>query len=550
MNIVNELRQFLESLGPTKIFVILGTSLGALAFVAYMIAKSTEPPMALLFSQLEPVDGSRIMDRLEGMNIPAEIKGDGTQIYVPADRVARLRMDLAQAGLPGSGSIGYEIFDKADILGTSSAVMDINYARAMEGEIGKSIRAIQGVSSARVHLVIPKKEIFSKDRTEPSASIIIRMNRGRLNSAQVLGIQHLVAAAVPGLSAERITIVDDKGSLLARQSDTGGFDIGNNMDLQRAQEQKLSGIVEAMLEKTLGPGKTRVEVSAVMDFDKITLNSEEFNPEGQVIRSTSSGNENGSSTETSTAGGVSVQNALPDAAASGGDAGAKNSNKSTRTDENTHYEISKTLKTHVKETGIVKKLSVAVLVDGKAGEDGKYQPRAKEELDQITKLVKTAVGFNEERGDVVEVINMPFAPVGESGPPQGMMDKMLSEVSVPSILNVAIPGLIGLLVILLFVKPFATRILEQVKNLRPLEGSVVAMGGGAGNASNGVVGMSAPQLAAPGAPQSAQDQETVALQNTQGEVKVSSVNQIREIIDQNPEETVNIIRNWMTTPGA
>ena len=157
---MNELRQFLQSLGPTKIFVILGTSLGALAFVAYMIMKSSEPPMALLFSQLEPADGARIMDRLEGMNIPAEIKGDGTQIYVPADRIARLRMDLAQAGLPGSGSIGYEIFDKADILGTSSAMMDINYARALEGELSKSIRSIQGVATARVHLVIPKKEIF------------------------------------------------------------------------------------------------------------------------------------------------------------------------------------------------------------------------------------------------------------------------------------------------------------------------------------------------------------------------------------------------------
>ena len=498
--------------------------------------------MALLFSQLEPADGARIMDRLEGMNIPAEIKGDGTQIYVPADRIARLRMDLAQAGLPGSGSIGYEIFDKADILGTSSAMMDINYARALEGELSKSIRSIQGVATARVHLVIPKKEIFSKDTTDPSASIVIRMNRGRLNSAQVLGIQHLVAAAVPGLAAEKITIVDNNGSLLARQSDGSGFDIGNNMELQRAQEQKLSHIVEALLEKTLGPGKSRVEVNAVMDFDKITMNSEEFNPDGQVVRSTSTGSENGSSTETSVGGGVSVQNALPDAAAGGSsDAGAKNSNKNNRSDENTSYEISKTLKTHIKETGTIKKLSVAVLVDGKAGDDGKYQARTKEDIDQITKLVKTAVGFNEERGDVVEVINMPFVASEANAPPQTMMDKVLSEVSLPSILNVAIPGLIGLLVILLFVKPYATRVLEHIKNLSSSGAFVSAIP----QVEGVVTGMSAPQLAGPqGA--SPESEEKMSLQNTQGAINAATVKQVRDMVDKSPEETANIIRNWMT----
>lgn len=531
---MNELRQFLQSLGPSKIFVILGTTLGALAFVAYLIVQSSKPPMALLFSQLEPADGARIIDKLESMGIEAEIRGDGSQIYAPQDRIARIRMELAQAGLPSTGSIGYEIFDKADVLGTSSAVMDINYARALEGEISKSIRSIQGVASARVHLVVPKKELFSRDRNDPSASIVLRMNRGRLSQGQVQGIQHLVAAAVPGLMAERITIVDDKGSLLARQNEPGSFDIGNNMDLQRAQEQKLSGIVEALLEKTLGAGKSRVEVNAAMDFDRVTLNSEEFNPEGQVARSISNSNEEASSTEQGASGAVTVQNNLPNQqAGAGGAANPQNSNKNNRTDENTTYEISKTVKTHVKETGTIKKLSVAVLVDGKVGEDGKYIERTKEELEQISKLVKTAVGFNEERGDVVEVVNMPFVQSADNGPAPSIFEAMLAEVSLPSVINVAIPGLIGLLIILLFVKPFATRVLERIQSLRAP----------AQEGEDATVTSMTPQLPNP-------EQEMVILENTEGAVKASSVKQIRDIIDQNPEETVNIIRNWMTAPGA
>ncbi len=509
--------------------VLIGAAMASFAFLAYLAFQTTKPDMALLFSQIDEADAGHVVERLESMGIPYELRGNGTQIYVPDDRVARIRMDLAQAGIPHSGSVGYEIFDKMDILGISSAMMDINMLRALEGELSKSIRSIQGVSSARVHLVIPKREIFSKSHVQPTASIVLKMNYGRLNQAQVLGIQHLVASAVPGLSYEKITIVDDKGNLLVRQSDGSGFDVSNNQEIRSSYEQKLAQTIESLLEKTLGPGKARVEVNADMDFDKVTINSEDFNPNGQVVRSTNTTGENGLSTEQDNGGGgISVQNALPTATGGSSADNTKSSNKNSRNEESTVYEISKTLKTQVKESGTVKKLSVAVLVDGIYGKDGKYSPLPKEELDKLSTLVKTAVGFNKARGDVVELINLPFAPSEAPDAPLTMVDKILSQVSLSHIADIAIPGIIGLLTILLFVKPFIGRVIEEIKAsanpiLLPSEGDV----------------------------QLSTNQNPMMIENKAEEEippPVNSAQNIRDLIEQHPEETVNIIRNWMATP--
>lgn len=539
---MDDLKAFLQNLGIGKLVALLGSALLSLAFLGYLIMQTTKPDLSLLFSHLDPAEAGRIIDRLESMGIPVELRGDGSQIYVPQDRVARIRMDLAQAGMPGSGSLGYELLDKTDLLGTSSAVLDINYVRALEGEISKSIRSIQGVSAARVHLVLPKKEIFTKDRTQPSASIVLKMNRGRLSQGQVQGIQHLVAAAVPGLSTEKITIVDDKGSLLARQNEEGIFDVSNNQEMRSAYEQKLSHSIEGFLEKTLGPGKARVEVNAEMDFDRVTLNTEEFNPDGQVVRSTSTTGENSSSNEQGGDGSISVQNALPESDQNKGAGDTRSSNKNNRNEENTIYEISKTLKTQIKETGGVKKLSVAVLVDGTYGQDGKYQARPKPDMDQLTTLVKTAMGFNGERGDVVEVINMPFVPSEVPPPPLGFIDNLLSQMSWAHILDIAIPSLIGLLALLLFVRPFIMRLLEEIRNERNLSGTLVDAEQINALPLQDPLVIESPEALALSQKQRQEEEEAAQRELSNQEVK--------NLIAQHPHETVNIIRNWMTTPVA
>lgn len=539
---MDDLKVFLQNLGVGKLVALLGSALLSLAFLGYLIMQTTKPDLSLLFSHLDPAEAGRIIDRLESMGIPVELRGDGSQIYVPHDRVARIRMDLAQAGMPGSGSLGYELLDKTDLLGTSSAVLDINYVRALEGEISKSIRSIQGVSAARVHLVLPKKEIFSKDRTQPSASIVLKMNRGRLTQGQVQGIQHLVAAAVPGLSVEKITIVDDKGSLLARQNEEGVFDASNNQEMRASYEQKLSHAIEGFLEKTLGPGKARVEVNAEMDFDRVTLNSEEFNPDGQVVRSTSTTGENASSNEQGGEGSISVQNALPENDQGKGASDTRSSNKNNRNEENTIYEISKTLKTQIKETGGVKKLSVAVLVDGTYGQDGKYQARPKPDMDQMTTLVKTAMGFNAERGDVVEVINMPFAPSEAPPAPLGFIDTILSQISLAHLVDIAIPSLIGLLALLLFVRPFIMRLLEEIRSERALAGTLLDAEPMDALSSQEPMVIESPEMLAISQKQRQEEAEAAQRELSNQEVKT--------LISQHPHETVNIIRNWMTTPVA
>ena len=540
---MDDLKAFLQNLGTSKLVALLGTALLSFAFLGYLILQTTKQDLSLLFSYLDPVEAGRIIDRLESMGIPVELRGDGSQIYVPHDRVARIRMDLAQAGMPGSGSLGYELFDKTDLLGTSSAVLDINYIRALEGEISKSIRSIQGVSAARIHIVLPKKEIFSKDRTQPSASIVIKMHRGRLSQGQVQGIQHLVAAAVPGLSTEKITIVDDKGSLLVRQNEDGIFDASNNQEMRSSYEQKLSQTIEGFLEKTLGAGKARVEVRAEMDFDRVTLNSEDFNPDGQVVRSTSTTGENASSNEQGGEGSISVQNALPENESSQGGSNSRSSNKNNRNEENTTYEISKVLKTQIKETGAVKKLSVAVLVDGTYGQDGKYQARPKADMDQLTTLVKTAMGFNTERGDIVEVVNMPFAPSETPPVPLGFVENLLGQLSFSHLAEIAIPSLIGLLALLLFVKPFIMRLLEEIRNERALSGTLL---------ESEILG----SLPAPEAPMVIESPETIALNKKRQQEEAEAAQrelsnqEVKDLVSQHPQETVNIIRNWMTTPVA
>ena len=375
------------------------------------MSQSSQGNQALLFSQLEPSDAAKIVHKIELMDVPVTVSPDGGSIYVPADKVARLRMEVAQDGLPNGGGIGYEIFDRGDILSTSGSLVDINKVRALEGELAKSIKTISGVSSTRVHLVLPKRELFSREKTDSSASIVLKMKGAtKLSATQVQAVQNLVASAVPGLPIERISIIDDKGNLLAKQLDADGFiqGLSSQQEARRSYETTAGKQLESLLEKTIGFGKVKVEISADIDFDQKTTNAEKYDPEGQVVRTLGNSQETSSSSE-GEGGSTSVQNALPEQAAGG----SKEKNSTKRNEENTSYEISRTVETHKKEAGSIKSLSVAVLVDGTSikDKDGKltYTPRSKEDLEQIKILVKTAIGFKDDRGDKIEVINMPFS---------------------------------------------------------------------------------------------------------------------------------------------
>lgn len=577
---LSNLVDILKNLGPGKILALGTVMLGLLGFLTYLISSASTPGMAPLFSQLEPAEAGRILEKLDSMGIPNESRGDGTQIYVPSDRVARIRMEMAQEGLPSGGTIGYEIFDKTDILSASGSMIDINKLRALEGEIAKSIKTIHGVAAARVHLVTPKRELFSRDKVAPSASVMLKMRgSSRLSASQVQAVQHLVSSAVPELGTDHIAIIDNRGTLLAKNHDgqSGGENMLVQLDAKSAFENKLARTVETLLEKSLGAGKARVEVAADMDFDRVTINSEDFNPDGQVIRSTSNTSED-SNHQDSSGGNVSIQNALPEQQGAGG--GGKSGGTSKGSQENINYEISKTIKVQHKESGSVKHLSVAVLVDGSytAGKDGKavYAPRPQEELDKIKLLVKTAIGFKEDRGDKVEIVNMPFTSMEIDGAvvPESMMN-WIPKVDLTRIIQFVILAIVGLVLLLLIVRPMIMKIIES----NPAMAAVAAAGGLL--PAQAVAGGGA--LPYPEAnPQSLGDQsnrqttemtdptpgtsptstagsanetqnylsESVANAMQSGNLvgeKLHSENfrKVSEIIDKYPEDVVTLLRTWM-----
>ena len=567
---VNGLSQLLQSLGAVRIALLGGVAIGLIALIMFMATRIGSSDYALLFGNLEPEDSSAVVTKLEALNIPYQLSTDGRNIKVPSDMVARARLDVAQDGLPNGGSIGYEIFDNTDTFGTTSFVQNVNLVRALEGELARTIRSIGSVSTARVHLVLPKRQVFSREKRDASASIILKL-KGRLRDDQISAIQHLAAAAVPTLDVNRISIVDDKGNLLARGD--GKEDLGSGFGsktefLRVTHESRLREQIETLLERSLGKGNARVQVSALMDFDQKTIKSETYDPDGQVVRSTQTIEENSSSSDTSGNNeGVTVANNLPEAAA--GDGGAAGSQSdANRVEETVNYEISKTITTEISEVGNVRRLTVAVLVNGRSAvaEDGttSYQALDDGELEQVSRLVKSSIGFNEERGDVVEVVNMPFvelAPVDVGTEP---IDETIflgfNKQDLFRMGEMAVLAIVAVLALLLVVRPLLNRALtaDATGNALAVPGALGGTIGGVPGAPtvlpDGTVGVAnAGALEGPSSGDGGQYQsetlteldEMIDIAKVDGQVKTSALKKVGEIVEKHPDEAVAILRNWL-----
>lgn len=281
--------QSLKNLGTMRLTAIAGAGVAVLAFFIYVMARMSSPPMEMLYGHLDLADSGVMIKQLEGTKTPYELRSGGSEIWVPSDQVLSLRVKMAEQNLPSGGSLapGYELFDKSDVLGTTSFMQDVNLLRAMEGELARTIRSINGIRSARVHLVLPRREMFSTQVEQPSGSIVLGMDGNRrLAPEQVKAIQNLVAAAVPRLKPERISIVDDHGTLLARgNGDANQAMLETSQDLKLATEQRLERTIEDLLTQSVGPDNVRAEVSVDMDFDKVATTQETYDPDGRVVRS-------------------------------------------------------------------------------------------------------------------------------------------------------------------------------------------------------------------------------------------------------------------------
>src|SRR5579871_1317828 len=303
------LASLLKSFGPGRIAAMIAVAAALVGFFGFVILRVTSPQMTTLFTDLSYEDSSAIIKELDRQAIPYEMRNDGAVIMVPKDRVTKLRLKLAESSLPKGGGVGYEIFDKSDALGATSFVQNINHLRALEGELARTIRAIDRVQFARVHLVLPERPLFSRETPEPSASIVVRV-RGALEQQQIRAIRHLVASSVNGLKPQRVSIIDESGQLLA---DGAASDVDQAVGDERrnAFEKRMRKQVEDIVSSVVGQGRARVQLSADFDFNKITQTSDKFDPEGRVLRSSQTREE--SSQTGADNGQVTVGNELPGA---------------------------------------------------------------------------------------------------------------------------------------------------------------------------------------------------------------------------------------------
>jgi flagellar M-ring protein FliF len=515
-----------------------------IGFFAFVIMRVTTPQMTTLFTDLSAEDSSGIIKDLERQGIPFELRNDGAVIMAPKDKITRLRMKLAEGGLPKGGGVGYEIFDKSDALGTTSFVQNINHLRALEGELARTIRAIDRVQAARVHLVLPERPLFSREAPEPSASIVVRV-RGALEPQQIRAIRHLVASAVNGLKPQRVSIVDEAGQLLADGA-TGDTDNAIGDERRAGYEKRMRNQVEAIVSSVVGAGRARVQLSADFDYNKITQTSDRFDPEGRVLRSSQTREE--SSTTAENNGQVTVNNELPGNQRQDNATPARDQSK--KTEETSNYEISRTTKTEVTEAGRVNRISVAVLVDGSYSKNDKgemvYQERGKEQLDRIAALVRSAIGFDQKRGDQVEVVNLRFAEAPAVVPlaePTGLFGMLqFTKDDVMYVIELGVMMLLGIVVLFLVIRPLVKRILasEEIASLAG-GGSMPALVDGSAQSASPTG-----QNLIPGANATAQ---MVDVAQVQGQVHAQSVHRVGELAERNPNETASIVRQWLSEPA-
>jgi flagellar M-ring protein FliF len=564
---------FMKSLGAARMAAMAAVTLALIGFFSFLMVQITTPQMVPLFTDLSVDDSASIIKDLERQAVPYQIKSDGAIIMVPKDKVARLRMKLAESGLPKGGGVGYEIFDKTDSLGTTTFVQNINHLRALEGELARTIRSIDRVQAARVHLVLPERPLFSRDKVDASASIVLKV-RGALEPQQVRAVRHLVASAVNGLKPERVSVIDETGKLLADGATPDNpFNGASSDERKLAYENRLRGEVETIVSSVVGPGHARVQINADFDVNRITQTSDKFDPDGRVLRSSQTREEQ-SATSDNKEGSVSVGTELPGGSRpqQPADSGSRG-DQSRKTEEIVNYEISRTTKTEVIEAGRVNRISAAVLVDGIYNKNDKgevaYQPRPKEELDRITTLVRSAIGFDAKRGDQVEVVNLRFAeatpsPINEV---TGWMSYLqFTKDDIMAAAEKGVMALLGLVVLFLVVRPLVRRVITPEGAQSPFPAATPTGTPAITAETSAATGMMVPgvngSITSTGGPNVSivGGDEAVAISNrtsamidiakVQGQVHAQSVQKVGELADKNPHEAVSIIRNWLHEDAA
>ncbi|MBI3793506.1 MAG: flagellar M-ring protein FliF [Nitrospinae bacterium] len=515
-----------------------GKKIGIIAFGVLILAGilitgyfSGAEDNTLLYANLSQEDALSISEKLKERKIQYKLENGGNAISVPAKDVYQLRLELAGEGLPSGGGVGFEIFDKASF-GMTEFVQKLNYRRALQGELQRTINSIGTVQSSRVHISIPAKTLFDEEKQKATASVVLKLKGNKkLSKQQVDGIAHLVASSVEGLNSSDITIVDTSGSILSipEEGEDEATKLSNKqMDFRKNYESDVERRIRTMLEKVVGAGKAIVRVSASMDFKQEQRTEESYDPDGQVARSEQR-NEEKTTGAASPVGVAGVSSNLPETAGAQASAVGKPA-ESTKTNETINYEINKVVKTIVEPTSQVKKLSVAVMVDGKYKEtkaqDGKiskeFQPISTEEKNTIQNLVRTAIGFDGNRQDLVTVESMQFdeAPLAEEAQKMDVDAQREYTLTMVKYAGITVAALAIFLFILRPLMKSMTQANVEAEELRALPQNIVKMEGEI---------------------------------NKLGVVKEENVDyrkRVTEVISDNPQQAAELIRSWMRKAKA
>jgi len=464
-------RQFINLLNSLpiskKISMVFVIILVVTGFVL-MFFWTNQENYQVLFSDLSQSDASAIASKLKEKNTPYRLEGNGTMIMVPEEKVYELRLSLAGDGLPNEGNVGFEIFDHTDFK-TTKFVQELNYRRALQGELARTINRFKEITDSRVFIAIPEESLFIEDRKPASASIQLEL-RSNLPPAKLAAIVHLVASAVEGLEPEHVTVVDTKGRLIFKGgiSDESSSELSNTqLDYKTNVESEIKTNVQGMLEGIVGPGKAIVRVTAEIDFDKITLSEEEYDPSSTAVRSSRNIEEIMQAGEKEN----NVAQTLIDERRGVVPSPTQTQNKNTKKDVATNYEINKITRTILKPAGEIKRLSVAAVIDGNYEqenlEDGttkiKYIPRSEQEIKTFQEIVKKAMGYNEDREDQVSVSSISFAGSAPMESNTGVKVSKFDQIVtiVKDYRRTIVNFLLVLIVFMLIVKP----LLNSVKNI-------------------------------------------------------------------------------------
>jgi len=518
----SQLGKAFTSLTPSKrlsIIIVAVVTLASIgAFVLFINQKEYRP----LFSNLSTEDAGKIVVVLQGKKIPYKVSSAGDSILVPAEYVSELRLSLAASGLPKGGGVGFEIFDSKNF-GVTDFVQQLNYQRALQGELSRTINGLDEIQHSRVHIVIPRKSLFVEEQAKPTASVIIKLKTGRrLRASQVEGIASLVAGSVEGLSPEEVMIVDSAGNILstAKSGSQLSKRTDSQIEFQRNIETNLANRIQSMLEKVVGKGKVVAKVSATLDFRVMEKTEESYDPEEPVVRSLHRRSEKSS---TPVGGGEST------VSPTGGRSANIYGTDHEKTDETINYEINRIVSKTVMPVGEVEKLSVAVLVDGIYSKNDKgaeeFRPRSKKEMGTLEDLVKRAVGFDVKRGDQVVVTSIPFKKIE---PEMGSVEKEGWK----SKLHLIVPlikyfvSLIALMLTLFFI-------------LRPLIKFIMTKD------RTGDVGERAMQAATAGGSVSLEDKGVSLELGEPGGEGFKQVEAVRNLAGRDARTFAELLRNWL-----